>query len=269
MNRIDQTFQQLRRQKKKAFIAFISAGDPDLKTTYDLVLALEKAGADIIELGVPFSDPMADGPTIQASSMRALHKGASLKKILDLVKRLRLKTQISLCLMTYYNIIFHHGEKKFVQDAKACGVDGVIVPDLPAQEAKTLRKAAQIANLATIFFVAPTTSNKRIKPIAQASKGFIYYISLTGVTGARQSLPSTITADLKRIKKVTDKPVCVGFGVSTSLQVKAINRVADGVIVGSAIVRKIEENSSRNCLIENVAKYVKSLVTLCHCEGTK
>ncbi len=259
MNRIDLTFKKLRQQKKKAFIAFITAGDPNLKATYDLVLALEKAGADIIELGVPFSDPMADGPTIQASSMRALQKGASLNKVLNLVKQLRLKTQIPLCLMTYYNIIFAHGEERFVREAVSCGVDGVIIPDLPVTEAGSLRKYASKANLATVFFIAPTTSNDRIKPIAQASSGFIYYVSLTGVTGAREALPATVGADIKRIKKFTNKPVCVGFGISNAAQVKSMSKVADGVIVGSAIVKQINRYAKDKNLAPKISRFVKSL----------
>ena len=262
MNRIDQIFKQLHEQKKKAFIAFITAGDPDLKTTYDLVLALEKAGADIIELGVPFSDPMADGPTIQASSMRALKKGMTLKKALDLVKRLRLKTNIPLLFMVYYNIIFHYGQERFVKDAKVCGLDGIIVPDLPPYEAKVLRDVAKKADLATVFFVAPTTSTERIKPIAQASSGFIYYISLTGVTGVRQAVPTTIVVDLKRIKKITDKPVCVGFGISTPAQVRAIKKQADGVIVGSAIVKEIQKYAKDKDLVPKTAAFVRRLSTI-------
>ncbi len=259
MNRIDQTFKKLRQEKKKAFIAFITAGDPDLKTTYDLVLSFEKPGVDIIELGVPFSDPLADGPTIQASSMRALQKGTSLKKVLDLVRSLRLKTQIPLCLMTYYNIIFQYGEEKFVKDAKACGVDGVIIPDLPPFEAHELISASQKANLATIFFIAPTTSDDRVKKIAQASSGFIYYVSLTGVTGASQSIPASSFSHLKRIKKLTNKPVCVGFGVSNKEQVNAVCKVADGVIVGSAIVKEILKNAKDKNLVLKTARFVQTL----------
>lgn len=259
MNRIDQTFKQLRAQKKKAFIAFITAGHPSLKATHDLVLAFEDSGVDIIELGVPFSDPMAEGPTIQASSKWAIEQGVSLKKVLELVKSLRLKTQIPLCFMTYYNIIFHYGEEKFVKEAKAAGVDGFIIPDLPPQEGRVLIDAARQANLATIFFVAPTTSSERIKPIAQASTGFIYYISLTGVTGVKQALPSKVITDLKRIKKLTHKPVCVGFGISTSQQVKSISQVADGVIVGSAIVKEIQKHIKDQQLISKTAAMVRSL----------
>lgn len=259
MNRIDQTFKKLRQQKKKAFIAFITAGDPNLKATYDLVLALEQAGADIIELGVPFSDPMADGPTIQASSMRALQKGTTLNNVLDLVKKLRLKTQVPLCLMTYYNVIFSHGEEKFAKEAVAAGVDGIIIPDLPSGEATTLRKHAVKEGLATIFFIAPTTSNERVKSIAQASTGFIYYVSLTGVTGVKQTLPKEVVADIKRIKKITNKPICAGFGISTSAQVKAIGQAADGVIVGSAIVKEVLKYSKDKNLASKVAQFVKQL----------
>jgi len=259
MNRIDFTFKNLAQQKKKAFIAFITAGDPDLAATHDLVLAFEKAGTDIIELGVPFSDPMADGPTIQASSMRSLQKGTSLTKVLALVKQLRLKTQIPLCLMTYYNIIFHYGEEKFVKDAKASGVDGIIIPDLPPHEAKVLIAAAKKADLATIFFVAPTTSDERVKQIAQSSTGFIYYVSLTGVTGTNQGIPASSFAHLKRIKKLTTKPVCVGFGVSTAEQVKAMSQVADGVIVGSAIVKEVLKHANDKAMVAKTARFVQSL----------
>ena len=259
MNRIDQTFKTLKQQKKKAFIAFITAGHPNLKATYDLVLAFEKSGVEIIELGVPFSDPMAEGPTIQASSKAAIDKGTSLKKVLDLVKSLRLKTQIPLCFMTYYNIIFHYGEELFVKDAKAAGVDGVIIPDLPPQEAKVLKDAAKQHDFATVFFVSPTTSTDRIKPIALSSSGFIYYISLTGVTGVQSALPSKVSADLKRIKKMTDKPVCVGFGISTPEQVKAIARVADGVIVGSAIVKEIQKYINDKDVVAKTAAFVRTL----------
>jgi len=262
MNRIDQTFQQLKQEQKKAFIAFITAGDPNLDTTYDLVLAFEKAGVDMMELGVPFSDPMADGPTIQAASLRALQNGTTLTKVLDLVKRLRQKTQIPLLFMLYYNVILHYGEEKFVKDAKDAGLDGIVVPDLPPQEAKILRAAATKANLATVFFIAPTTSDERIKPIADASSGFIYYVSLTGVTGVKEAVVSSISADLKRVKKLTDKPVCVGFGVSTPEQVKAISRVADGVIVGSAIVKEIQKHIQDKDVVEKTAAFVRTLVSV-------
>ena len=190
MNRIDRKFKELRGKKKKAFIAFITAGDPNLKTTEELVLAFEKAGVDIVELGVPFSDPLADGPTIQASSQRALNKGVTLLKVFDLIKRLRQKTEIPIALMMYYNPIFHLGEKNFVAKAVQSGVDGVIVPDLPPEEAKTLTALARKNGLSTIFFISPTTTRSRMKKNVNASTGFVYYISLTGVTGARKNLPT-------------------------------------------------------------------------------
>ncbi len=260
-NRISQTFDNLRLQKKKAFIAFITAGHPSLKATYNLVLALEQAGVDIIELGVPFSDPMAEGVTIQASSQWAIKQGASLQKVLNLVKHLRERTQIPIALMTYYNIVFNYADEKFVKDAVACGVDGVIIPDLPPAEAGLLRKAARTADFATVFFIAPTTALARIKPIADASSGFIYYISLTGVTGARRSLPPTIIPDIKRIKRVTNKPICVGFGISTPQQVAAINRFADGVIVGSAIVKEIQKYAHSKNLVAKVTAFVRRLIS--------
>ena len=260
MNRIDQKFKELRQAKKKAFIAFITAGDPDLHTTEALVLALEKAGADIVELGVPFSDPLADGPTIQAASYRSLQKGTTLAKILATVKRIRLSSDVPIALMTYYNPVFHFGEKAFVKQAKAAGVDGVIIPDLPVEEAGDLRAYAMKADLATIFFVAPTTTAARLRPVVEATTGFIYYVSVAGVTGARQAVASEIEAKIRLVKALTDKPVCVGFGVSTPEQARVISRVADGVIVGSAIVQEIQKHAAASDLASRVGSFVATLV---------
>ena len=181
MNRISAKFKELKKRRKKALIAFITAGDPSLSATEKLVFAFERCGVDIVELGVPFSDPIADGPTIQASSQRALTKGTNLKGILNCVKRIRKASQIPIALMTYYNPVFHLGEKNFVRLARQSGVDGVMIPDLPPEEARTLIKEARKNNLATVFFVAPTTTKERVKNIVSASTGFIYYVSLTGV----------------------------------------------------------------------------------------
>lgn len=262
MNRIDQKFKELNKRKKKAFIAFITAGDPSLAVTEQLVLALEKAGADIVELGVPFSDPLADGPTIQASSQRALQKGVSLNKILNLVASIRRKSKIPIALMTYYNPVFHFGEREFINKAKQAGVDGIIVPDLPAEEAGGLIKLAKKSDIATIFFIAPTTTTKRIKQIVKKSTGFIYYVSLTGVTGARRELPKEIVSHVRLVKRLTRTPVCVGFGVSTPVQVKAISRFADGVIVGSAIVNEIAKNSGKKNLVSRVVRFVAQLTEI-------
>ncbi|MCX5680773.1 MAG: tryptophan synthase subunit alpha, partial [Candidatus Omnitrophica bacterium] len=207
MNRIDKKFIQLRKQGKKAFIAFITAGDPSLAITEKLVLAFEKAGVDIIELGVPFSDPLADGATIQAASQRSLSRGTTLLKILGLVKRLRQKTELPMALMTYYNPVFHFGESRFVKLASSVGVDGLIIPDLPPEEATCLIKQARQKNLATIFFLAPTTNPNRVPFINKASSGFIYYVSVAGVTGARTALPQSLIADLKQIKRKVSKPL--------------------------------------------------------------
>ncbi|MCK5581044.1 MAG: tryptophan synthase subunit alpha [Candidatus Omnitrophica bacterium] len=259
MNRIDQKFKELKERKKKAFIAFLTAGDPNLKTTGEMVVSFEKAGVDIIELGVPFSDPLADGPTIQAASQRALQKGVTLEKILASVRKIRRKTNIPVALMTYYNPIFHYGEERFMSKARACGVDGLIVPDLPPEEASGFIKAARAQDISTVFFLAPTTSKNRVPKIVKASTGFIYYVSLTGVTGVRQSLPKDFVGDVKAVQNVTDKPVCVGFGVSNARQVKAVGKVADGVIVGSAIIKEIQKNAGKEDLVRNVTRFVRSL----------
>ncbi len=259
MNRIDQKFKQLSQAKRKAFISFITAGDPDLTTTEALVVALAATGVDIIELGIPFSDPMADGTTIQAASERALKGGVTLKKIFDLVKRLRQKTQVPIAFMTYYNPVFHYGDEAFVKKCAEVGVDGLIIPDLPPEEASVLRKAAQKEGISTVFFIAPTTTNERIKANAAASTGFIYYVALTGVTGASQAISDVVVKDIKRAKKFTTKPICAGFGISTAAQVKDIAKIADGVIVGSAIIKEIEKNVGKPQLVSNVASYVSSL----------
>jgi len=259
MNRIEKKFKVLKKNKDKAFIAFITAGYPNLNTTEKLILEFSRIGVDIIELGVPFSDPMADGPVIQEASQAALNKNTHLIDILKLVEKVRKVTQIPICLMTYYNPIFVFGEKNFVQTAYSCGVDGVIVPDLPPEEGKSLIKLAQKNKVDIICFISPTTSRERMKYIASVTKGFIYYVSLTGVTGIRQSLPSDLISNLKTIKKLTSKPLCVGFGVSSPKQIKDIEKFADGVIVGSAIVRSIKENIGKKDLVKRVSSFVSNL----------
>ncbi|MCX5706146.1 MAG: tryptophan synthase subunit alpha [Candidatus Omnitrophica bacterium] len=259
MNRIDQKFNDLRKTHKKAFIAFITAGYPSLKTTQRLVLEFARSGVDILELGVPFSDPMADGPVIQEASQEALKKNTRLIDILNLVKKARKRVQMPICLMTYYNPVFCFGEREFIRKAKQCGVDGVIIPDLPPEEAGEFIKSLNKAGLDIICFLSPTSTTERIKFISGVSRGFIYYVSLTGVTGARQGLSLDLKNNIKRIKRYTNKPVCVGFGVSNRNQVKKINRFADGVIVGSVIVRKIKENRTKADLVKKVANFVKGL----------
>jgi len=261
MNRIDKKFKELRAKKKKAFIAYITAGDPSLAMTERIVAALQRSGVDIIELGIPFSDPLADGPVIQAASERALEKGATLAKVFALVTRLRKKTEIPLVFMTYYNPVLRYGLSEFVKSCKRTGVDGVILPDLPCEEAGELIKLGRKAGIATIFLAAPTSTRKSLKTIAKNSRGFIYYVSLTGVTGARSSLPPEIASNVKLIKSMTDKPVAVGFGVSRPEQARHIARAADGVIVGSAIVKIIGEK--RN-IVPKVSSFAKRLSKAIH-----
>lgn len=259
MNRIDQKFTDLKARGKKAFIAFITAGDPSLEATEALVPELEKAGADIIELGVPFSDPMADGMTIQEASFRSLARGTTPAKILELVRRLRKVTEVPIALMSYYNPIFHYGDEKFVADAKAAGVDGLIIPDLPVTEADDLRRAASKHDVAVVFFLAPTTTKARMAGIVKAASGFVYFVSVAGVTGARAAVPADLARKVKLARSMTKVPVCVGFGVSTPQQVKDIATFADGVIVGSAIVKEIERNAAAGDMPVRVASFVKNL----------
>lgn len=243
MERIEKTFKRLKSQNKKAFIPYIMTGDPSIEKTKELVLLLEDCGADIVELGVPFTDPLADGPTIQRASERALKNGVTLKKVIALVKDLRQQTQIPLVLMTYYNPVFKYGEERFVKDAKDAGADGVIIPDLPPDEAEELIRYSKTVDLALIFLLAPTSTDNRIKKVASVSRGFIYYVSVTGITGAQLLLDGSIEKSINNIHKITDKPVAVGFGVSTPDEAVALSGISDGVIVGSAIVRKVQENS--------------------------
>jgi len=259
MNRIDRKFIQLKNQNQKAFIAFITAGYPDLSTTARLVMELEKNGVDIIELGVPFSDPLADGPTIQEASRLSLKQGTNLVKILDLVKQLRRHTSLPICLMTYYNPVFCFKEKSFVDKAVAVGVDGVIIPDLPYEEAGEFSRYANQKGLANICFISPTSSRARIKAILKVARGFIYYVSLTGVTGSRKSLAADLKTKLAEIKKLTTQPICVGFGISNARQVQEVRKISDGVIIGSAIVAKIKENIGRRNLVQRVSSFVRRL----------
>jgi len=223
------------------------------------VLGFSRIGVDIIELGVPFSDPMADGPVIQEASQFALKRKVNIEKILRMVKAVRKEIDTPICLMTYYNPVFCFKEEKFVKESLRSGVDGVIIPDLPPDEGESFMRLCRHLGLDTICFISPTTGDKRIEFISRLARGFIYYVSLTGVTGARRNLPLDLIAKVKKIKRRTLKPVCVGFGVSHPQQVREIYRVADGVIVGSAIVKKIKENISGEDLVQNVTRFVRSL----------
>lgn len=252
-SRIEKTFKKLIKQGKKAFIPYIMAGDPSLDATKEIVLLFEECGADIVELGVPFSDPLADGPTIQQAAERALQNGVTLRKVIALAEDLRQVTQIPLILMTYFNPVMKYGVENFVRDAAHAGVDGVIIPDLPPDEAGDLLSLANPASLNVIFLLAPTSTDERIKKVARASRGFIYYVSITGITGGALLLDSSLHASISKIKHFSNKPVAVGFGVSTPGEAAEVAQLADGVIVGSAIIKKYRESP------DTVKHYLASL----------
>lgn len=259
MTGISKTFKKLKSQNEKALITYIMAGDPSIEETEKLIYALEEGGADIIELGVPFSDPLADGPVIQRASERALASNTTLLQVFNLVNRVRKQSSIPIVLMTYYNIIYSYDERAFVTDAVRAGVDGVIIPDLPPEECKPLIKLTRDEGLDLIFLLAPTSNEKRISLISNKSRGFIYYVSLKGVTGARDTLSSTIKPMVDKIKKETSKPVAVGFGISNPKQAAIAGDGAEGVVIGSAIVKIIEENMGSDSMIGNVRDFVNSI----------
>ncbi|MDD5382623.1 MAG: tryptophan synthase subunit alpha [Candidatus Margulisbacteria bacterium] len=238
-------------QRRKTLVTFITAGDPSVAATEKLIYQLEQAGADIIELGIPFSDPLADGPVIQASHQRALKKNVALAEVFKLASRVRKKTDIPICFMLSYNLVVQYGEEKFYDECARVGVDGVIVPDLPPEETTDKRPQTKVD---TIYLIAPTSTDQRIKLAAERSSGFIYLISVAGITGKRQKLSENLAELVAKIRKYSKLPIAVGFGISTPAQAAEAARVADGVIVGSAIVDLIGRGK-----IKSVPKFVSSL----------
>lgn len=257
--RLESTFEGLRGRGEKALIAYLMAGDPSLAETEQLVLALERAGADIIELGVPFSDPIADGPVIQQAAERALRNGTSLAQILALVASLRRRTEIPIVLMLYYNSIHAMGTDGFCNAAHEAGVDGIIVPDLPPDEADPLKVPADAAGLRLIFLLAPTSTARRCTLVARRSSGFLYYVSLTGITGAQLTNVAEVGQKVEQIRRISSLPVAVGFGVATPEDAAQVARIADGVIVGSAIVKRIGSEQQDRAMVGHVAEFLRSL----------
>lgn len=258
MSRIRQKFDELRRRGEKALVTFITAGDPDLAATEELIGVLAGAGADIIELGVPFSDPMADGPTIQRSSERALASGTTLPAILDTVRSARRTSQVPILLMGYYNPVLIYGVERFARDAAAAGVDGLLLVDLPPEESGEVRDLLKGAGIDLICLLTPTSDDRRIDLARRQGSGFLYYVSVTGVTGARREVSGSVAGAVARIRERTDLPVAVGFGISTPGQAAQMAAVADGVVVGSALVTLFEQHQ-RPELPVKVSDFVRSL----------
>ena len=260
MGRISEKFAKLRSANRRGFIPFVSAGDPDLETSRKIVLALAQNGADIIELGVPFSDPMADGPTIQASSQRSLEKGLKLADILQMVREIRKETNTPIVLFSYLNPLFRYGFERLASDAAEAGVDGVLVTDAVDEVAFVISQVLKSRGLDLISLIAPTTSDDRLERIAQSASGFIYAVSRAGVTGARSDTSSTAETLVARARQFTDLPVAVGFGISSRNQIEEVWRYADAAVVGSAIVAEIERALPNGDPVECVTQFVQALL---------
>lgn len=244
MTRIQKLFERTRAEGRAAFIAYLTAGDPTPEQTPEIAATLVRAGVDLIELGVPFSDPVADGPVIQRASARALNAGTTLPKVLDIARQIRATSEVPLMLFTYLNPALHYGFARLAQDAKAAGIDGVLLTDLSVEEAAPYMQPLRDAGLDTIFLVAPTSTERRLKLVSEFSTGFVYLVSRTGVTGEQVALSESLGSLIDKTRAVTELPLAAGFGISTPEQAKTVARMADGVVVGSAIVRQIEQDLS-------------------------
>ncbi len=259
VTRIEATFTRLRAEGGRALIPYLTAGDPDLSTTGRLVEEAAVRGADLIELGLPFSDPLADGPTIQRAGTRALAAGASLARVLDLASSLRRRVPAPLLLMTYLNPLHRYGLEAAVRDLAGAGFSGLIIPDLPPDESGPLTRAARRVDLDVVFLASPTSGAHRLRRIARESRGFIYLVPLTGITGERAELPPDLVGLVRDLRAVTTKPICVGFGISTPGHVAEVVRYADGAIVGSAIVRLVEQLQGDPALVGKVGDFIAAL----------
>ncbi len=266
-SRLDATFAALRARRERALVPYFTAGDPSLAVTRHLVVEAARRGADVIELGIPFSDPLADGPVIQRATQRAFAAGVTLPRVLELAREMRGEVTVPLVFLTYYNPILAFGLKAFCQTSVEAGIAGVIVADLPPEEAEPLRAEADAAGLDLIHLVAPTSTPERMRKIARASRGFVYMVSLTGVTGERAALAPDLAVQLRALRAVSTKPVCVGFGISSPAQAASVGRLADGVIVGSAIVRLVEQHGGSSDLLTRVGDFVAALKAPLRSEG--
>lgn len=251
MNKIEKAFQD-----NKAFIGFLTGGDPNIETTEKLIVSMAEGGADIIEIGIPFSDPIAEGPVIQEASLRSLQNGCTTDKLFDMVKRVRNKVSIPLLFMTYANIVFGYGKESFMKRCKECGIDGLIIPDAPFEEREEFMAECEANDLTLIQMVAPT-SKERAVTIGKEAKGFLYCVSSLGVTGVRSNLNLDIKNAIEEVKKVTDVPCAIGFGISTPEQAHVMSELSDGVIVGSAIVKLIAKHKEQAC--EPVKQYIQQM----------
>lgn len=259
MTRIENKFAKLRSEGRKGFIPYITAGDPSLDITRELILALAKSAADIIELGVPFSDPIADGPVIQRATERALRNRMTLQKVLQLGEEVRRQSEVPLVLFSYFNPLLNYGLEKLAQDAVKSGFDGVLASDLTVEESDTFVRTMRSAGLNTVFLVAPTSSQQRMKKIAETSNGFIYAVSRTGVTGEQQDLANELKQFLQTLRSHTTHPIAVGFGISRPEHVRAVWQEAEAAVVGSSIVKEIEQNIGKANLVEAVAAFARWL----------
>jgi len=261
MNRIEERFAVLRRDKQKGLVVYIGAGDPDLKATHALALAFDEVGVDVLELGVPFSDPLADGAVNQLAAQRGLESGTTPARVLETVNQIRRTSQIPLVLYIYYNLVHRYGLKRFVGDAAAAGVDGLLVLDLPPEEGGDYTRLMGEAGLCPIFLVAPTTPDERIAAIVRQGRGFIYYVSREGVTGMQSQVAADLGDMTSRIRRHTDLPIAVGFGISNPEQARLVVAHAEAVVVGSAIVTRVGELGNSSELVTEVAAFVENLAT--------
>lgn len=263
MSAIDELFQQLKSNQQKAFMPFVTAGDPNLKMTADIIRGLQESGCHLVELGIPYSDPIADGPTIQASYTRALNNGTKLEKIFETVKELKSSVTMPIVMMVSYAIIYRHGLDAFLEHAVQAGISGAIVPDMPFDEASEFSAKCRNHDFSLIQLITPTTSRERAVEIAKQTTGFIYYVSITGITGERTVLPDDLVDNLKWLRSQTNLPICVGFGISSPEQVEALKPHCDGIIVGSAIVRRIaaaSEGKTSAEVVDDVKSFAKTMV---------